>query len=62
MTRIFEIRTICPAKEPGAGLVHSMYRVCALDVEKAIAKAKKNKNWMLGPEKVMSVILLAETQ
>jgi hypothetical protein len=61
MTRIFEIKTTCPAKSTGTPPVSSTYRVSALDGEKAIAKAKKNKHWNVGPEKVLSVVLLAET-
>lgn len=61
MTRIFEIKTVCPAKGKDEPPVNSSYRVSALDGERAIAKAKKNKYWNVGPEKVLSVALLAET-
>jgi hypothetical protein len=62
MTRIFEVKTTCPAKAREEGHISSTYRVSALDAEKAIQKAKRNKYFMVGPEKVLSVVLLAETE
>lgn len=61
MTRIFEVKTICPPKGKDELDVHSTYRVAALDAEKAIAKAKRHANWATGWEKVISVNLLAST-
>jgi hypothetical protein len=60
MTRIFEVKTTCAAQNGGAH-IESVYRVSALNAERAILKAKKCKGYELSAERIMSVTLLAST-